>query len=1474
VTVVQNNLINCQTLFFIKLRGAEETSTSKNTANLLDQCKTTIARKFSVAKDNIVVDCDAISIIISTRIMTEEKQQAITDFMHIFGSDLSGCSLPHRAVGASKASGLFGCSGNMCQHLPECLQGQEMLVLDTPVKVGLHMSCKKKLVFDLNSKGYYLSPSNSNDVCFDVQVANKPPYGVMIDAIINSCCIDGVHVLHVADIGSRYPITTEHNGQINKLFKSLQAMSAKGILVELAQCDIASVTSIPNGMLLQVSCDRNHQSSGNTYGKYPLVDGLSSTVFPIHSLPDFEGKKLCQRDSKGTVLLSRTDSKWRDGKEITIVSHNGDTFFPDAVHRATDLFASSNTNGLDALVTSSSSLFSVKVYSTIAHALLQKRQNYPLSLRAMYGIGNRNIDTIQTLIKNIDKARQTAFDTVRTHGIGVRIEVSIRPHHNDCLRKVGHFNDILLHVLLAILGLCYGRRFKVSIGCISLRPIETKAMELVSQCMAMLKFRHESQFNEVYANLKVVEWLRAHLSNLLITIGICPQYGVKYINAWLQDNRRYDPYNAAGANTQLSVSPADNAAAKRKRNMLRRLEQFLCSTIKLNQCDVRSLIQFITAYPDPGNSPKECYKKLSYRAKVLLPTLLVSEIIPFISGFMSGEKTITAHIKGPENAGGDRKRNRDTWEMDRETKAEDQGEEDDDIDWFCRQEFVPHSSIHEVITKAPMPSDPLCLAIHALFQVSSFSDPGQPGFTARLFGFIFLSCRAQLAPEPEHQIDSRMLALAARIANGNHILSQSDLRHFCAITGLCGPRANKSSKEYLRLLCYHFQFPCEGVNPKPKHRHPFKKGKEKNLLLNKVMEQDLATVLKQTPEIVRIHRNKDNTVMDIFRPEKVAFIGKTVCVMVKSSHRNLYCVLAKCFNTTENGLRESLHRRMSYLQTLEGLFLGSNGITNKEFRGAKTLAELQILKGFQLLFTGKISDIVRSQSFPPDTVLPIVCLVYKKDISFYDQKAKRTIIYTGCNLEEPSRVIKYEFKGLEVTPKLKQSIIISLTKNGEFQWNDIVHPSDSESQHSNFYNHHYFSLDPFGGRKSIGRNAKKFLPNQTVKRSQPFYHAMSTLLSKLDPHYINQIHHNEEEEEEEESNNSEMSTLPANDTLGIIPFVEQLYSCARPFTGFGRSVKEHCVTLNLALSAVLAHLKSMHLNELNHSILCPIVSLQHKLSFGVLEIAQNNSRSTHFYSFNPFSQQVEYKQFKGYTALIDCQEVLYLFFSTSQTGYYLPSTTHHWKHDSKIKTNFSYLSSNNFGRVLQIYQHKYKLDVVFQYDIEPAQFRPETTTIIVPTNVMCQNFGSSLPQMIQHGIGHHALILIFPCQNSNEECWDTCIVHHPLQEQMSALSVLQGFLQHAPPEGRYSSECVPGKQPENCEASLYMILYAFIAKKTKSLSNFKAAMEKLVTEDDLSRKVRMWVHQVTNKTEAEGNEITTAPLPMWIEQLIIRDNSS
>ena len=333
------------------------------------------------------MDCDAISVIISfpARTLTNEKKQAIEDFFHVFGSDLSGCSLPHSAIGSTKASGLFGCGGNMCQHLPECLQGQEMLVLNTPVKVGLHMSCKKNMNSELNSKGYYLSLSNGNNVCFDAQAAyNTPPFGIMVEAIINSCCIEGNgnHVIHVADVGSRYPITTEPS-QISRLFQAMQAMTAKGISVELAQCDIAFVSPIPNGQLVQMSLDRGQHQSCQSQS--PLLDGLSSTVYPLHNLPDFQGQKLSARDLKGTILLSKPDSRWRDGRNIVIASHNeqDDDAFPHDFSsnvNVTDLFASSDADaGPQVLSTSSSSLFSVKLYSLL-HTLCYKKGNATLSV--------------------------------------------------------------------------------------------------------------------------------------------------------------------------------------------------------------------------------------------------------------------------------------------------------------------------------------------------------------------------------------------------------------------------------------------------------------------------------------------------------------------------------------------------------------------------------------------------------------------------------------------------------------------------------------------------------------------------------------------------------------------------------------------------------------------------------------------------------------------------------------------------------------------------------------------------------------------------------------------------------------------------------------------------------------------------------------------------------------------------------------
>jgi len=62
-----------------------------------------------------------------------------------------------------------------------------------------------------------------------------------------------------------------------------------------------------------------------------------------------------------------------------------------------------------------------------------------------------------------------------------------------------------------------------------------------------------------------------------------------------------------------------------------------------------------------------------------------------------------------------------------------------------------------------------------------------------------------------------------------------------------------------------------------------------------------------------------------------------------------------------------------------------------------------------------------------------------------------------------------------------------------------------------------------------------------------------------------------------------------------------------------------------------------------------------------------------------------------------------------------------------------------------------------------------------------------------------------------------------------------------------------------------MYVYAYIANKMKSLKKFKAALEKLGTEDGLSKKVRLWVHLVANNTEGIGR--TFNHIPVWIEQI-------
>jgi len=94
---------------------------------------------------------DGYSIVIRSPDLDDNKKETIKRFLvSAAGTSTTGCSLPKTVPGSMKKNTMFG---NNCMHLPDDLRGEEMLVLDTPIKIGMHSSCRTKMVDYVNSAG-------------------------------------------------------------------------------------------------------------------------------------------------------------------------------------------------------------------------------------------------------------------------------------------------------------------------------------------------------------------------------------------------------------------------------------------------------------------------------------------------------------------------------------------------------------------------------------------------------------------------------------------------------------------------------------------------------------------------------------------------------------------------------------------------------------------------------------------------------------------------------------------------------------------------------------------------------------------------------------------------------------------------------------------------------------------------------------------------------------------------------------------------------------------------------------------------------------------------------------------------------------------------------------------------------------------------------------------------------------------------
>lgn len=1398
--------------------------------------------------------------------MSQQQKDALKSFFMLFGTDLTfRVGLPSGTLASKKEDSIFSCNGNKSANLPSFLQGEEMLVIDAPIKVALHQDSKNKVIENLRRSKTYMQKSPSQGLCFNHRAAaNKPSYEAVVKAIIESCFVPKAkqHAIHIADFGMKANIEPgSHSCSGNKLFAGMASLRKCGFCVALLQYDIGFTVPIQPKKLIQVSCcDNKKRKFNQTDHKFSMLSKSTKDVYPLHTVPD----KLEKNKISGTILLKKNIKDWKDGgrafklcksslnMEVQADKDYSDTIFNEEEdiekwELVAELYRKSSGSGDEnncnnhAFSINPNTLYSVKIYSTISHVLMQNRNKFPLHFLDMYHIGKRSFQHLQNLMRYIDVLSKEAFLVVRDHGIGLRVEFSIRPppdKSGESVRYNAHYSDILAHVYFAIHDLLHSQEYKIKVTEIDPQVIRSKLLILTNQISQYLKVRASLPFNKVYKNPRVTAWLQAHVSLMLITAGLIPDFGLRFLHSWAKDGDRYDPYKQAKTMGFISKNgrvPDDSKMLPLEVEC--KLKCFLLYKLKFSKNGVDVILDFIRNFK-PLHNARYWYQNLPYYDKLKLSMSLLSEIIPHLSNLMAKEKFAMKNIKALEKTF-------------KEIPINEHMEWERGDQWWVL--IGSEGNIRNKYGNKIQPTDPICKMIHSLFQLGVFFDSERIMFLHLLAKFIlgYHSIKAIQNRAKHLELDPAVHSLLMRHASSEHShLSNSDLSMICTSLNLGLLQAKREM--YIKALCKRYGFPVEGVTFNlSKGNHQSTTIECINSLLNKVMEADMVVELPSKGPKTTYLRNADNisiTIMDLSvvmskDSSKPATEAPPMTQLFVS--KDGYEVITSCLNLSDSSqvqsrIRSSLDAFLSKSFFIQDIFLGSDGRRYPTFKGMNCLQELQSSLNFQLLVKGNFSNIIQAFNFLPYVILPVVSLLYETNIMFYDMKSNHTHLYVYHH----SKIIVYKVDGVNIIPQI-MCLVVSLQTDDCYSWNRIIGGCDTKQKLKyrdiEAINHQSVDKGLFIGRVKTGTSLDKILPGHKIQRcrSNGIIDTLNKILIELKHKHV-------------ESDN----------LLGMIPFIEELSACGRPCAGFSPSIIQNCSYMSLPLHALTVYLKNTNQVELRHHTVCPIFCLKYKISLAVLEYS-NRSRVTYFYGFNQALDKVECQKRKGYNILLDRCNIIYISCSSNTFGYYQSNEGHKIYTKSQLEmlqTKYSHMTPVFFQECMTKLTNAHNIIVVDINVLQDHSLRMHVTTAVLHTYItstLC-----TPTTLIQKDVAHHALILIFP-YNKDIKKWESCILHHPLQEQEEDANTKLKALAPCIEIELYHTEYIKGIVPEDCESGFYMLLYTIISHKSSSMTNFKKAMMKLRTEKNISTKTRDWIHQIMN------NERDVDYVPQWIKELVV-----
>ena len=1489
-----------------------EIDNKSNRNKILSNCLDILSQNKCFAPNKMkTIDCDAISFVIVADSMDDETKDKITNFLLHFGATMSSVTIPNVAKAANKNDSIFGGTRNKSgsQHLKSCITGTklmsgESLVITAPVNIAVHKSCRKAIVSYLCKFPYQypMHISTNQDICFDTNsAANTPPYGVIVEAILDSCFIMdiGKHVVHVANIGKRYTIHCDDKGccPINSMFEKVKIMrESPGITVEMTQLDIAFNIPTEKNSLIQCSYKK---VTPNENKKKSSLESMTPEIWPLHTIR-MRNDRVDSRQI-GTARLKQ--KKWDKPKITSFLmnkkhyndSHCSDnTMSSDSEYSGDDdgentilaqVYEDSSVtpSTLDHMDIDMKSIYSVKFYSTLAHFVTQRRSQLPLTYLAMVQLPKSSMVSLQRLLSLILKISGGAMNHVKRNGICARLEISVRPscsnHVGNSLRCHGHLIDILAHVHITIHELFLSKNHMLSFTTISHEPVYRKILLLVDQLQSMTRLRASVRFCDIYTGGKCSTWLRAIVTVIMTSTGLAGESKLKFFKKWVDDENRYtpndmSPQSITDLHTNLDLYRQPIIERTIIPDKIWALLKKCLQNHHLSDGAISSII-FVLNHEKPIYHSRKVMVNTSLQDKWNLATNIRKHVIPVLSLYFQKDSASSGTVL-PQST--------PTVWSDRDNFHNILSNSSSPETFFPQELIYPtlalnQFNVNSAILNQPklLPKstqDPLLLVITRLSDLSLLFDVYTPVFVHYLFEYINL-CHTRSIKLPN--LSENLVSLQNSVDNSFEFnyatqcinekrCDQASLPVICSGLDVEILNSHHASTEeiYLASLCNHYLFPCQLLTTPPNISSISRINQDiLNDLLCETFKREMVFEMK-SHLFNRKHYYRFQEDAHLWIHVKESLISSSQVTFdnsnIMGSSPDLYIILDKCFNkhaTPGLQMRINLHIYLSgkSSESLCNSFLLDDGSNNPDFFPCDTVNELLILRN--ILFVEDDDTPLGTSNYSnmsPEVILPCTALLYEENIFFIDILKNQSYLHTYD--QNSTKVFTYIYQSTCCLPATMLNCKIFLKDS-----NNVFSIVQSQPQLSLVTFTPSASLPrPSPFLMQLGTRSKSLAkhPQGRATKCRSFVDSMLKLLCSENvqhPHFI--------------CNDKQYQTKQ-DDPLDIIDYVNEF---ALSFSSLSLDKFFDATIIYLMGLTTVAPISSWtttiltQYTELPHTMICPVLCLKYKFWIAVWEDQGFKDgkliRASYFYCFDNIRGIVSCQIINDYYMHLPFQSHIFYFKCTKGANF------GYWKQDplnpyinSSISFNefnllvckYSYLDYHLRLKIYQLFKDEFMMNILSMDDYGKPNFHDSKKPTLVPMEI--RNDDGNLLQ--------HALMIIYPFDNENETYFGI-IIHTEISTDLLKKNT-QDFLtktRNSQVTFKYVIDELSLHQLSDFNSSFFLIIHMYIAHMSKDMKDLRLNFAKLISESGLVQKTKSWISTLISKS-ITGNILI---VPQWLHQI-------